>query len=207
MPPVRHRWDATTVLGLLALLFGVAWLLGAVHALHVPIEGVLALGLMLLGAAMVVTGRTDWSLSRRTWPVWLGLGLVVALFATSSAFGLGSGASDLSFGNRGVRAVAGQTVHGGFGDLQVNASDLHSGDSLEVASVAGKVAVQLPPGTAVSVDARLVAGQICVNGHDVADGPHAQYRDTIDGTGPPLELNVHEVFGQIQIGTPGCHHR
>ncbi|MGH9056888.1 MAG: hypothetical protein ACRDYY_13665 [Acidimicrobiales bacterium] len=194
---------------MLALLFGVAWLLGAVHALHVPIEGVLALGLMLLGAAMVVTGRTDWSLSRRSWPIWLGVGLVIALFATSSAFGLGSGASDLSFGNRSVAldAASSHTVHGGFGNLTVNASKLQGGDSLEVASVAGRVAVQLPPGTAVSVDARLVAGQICVDGADVADGPHAQYHSTTNGTGPPVNLDVHEVFGQIQIGALGCRHR
>jgi hypothetical protein len=66
------------------VLFGVAWLIGATGALHVSIEGVVAVGLMLLGASLVVTGRTDWSLSRRSWPVWLGAALIAVLVATSA---------------------------------------------------------------------------------------------------------------------------
>ena len=100
LPPVRHRWDATTVLGLLAVLFGVAWLIGATGALHLSVEGVVAIGLMVLGAALVVTGRTDWSLSRRSWPMWLGAALIVLLIATSSTFGLGGALSSVSFGEQ-----------------------------------------------------------------------------------------------------------
>ena len=109
LPPVRHRWDATTVAGLLAVLFGVAWLIGATSVLHVSIEAVVAIGLMLLGASLVVTGRTDWSLSRRSWPVWLGIGLIGVLVVTSSAFGLGGALDSVSFGNKTVRPRAGRS--------------------------------------------------------------------------------------------------
>ncbi len=87
---------------MLAVLFGVAWLIGATGVLHVSIEAVVAVGLMLLGASLVVTGRTDWSLSRRSWPVWLGVGLIALLVATSSTFGIGNAFSSVSFGNKSV---------------------------------------------------------------------------------------------------------
>jgi hypothetical protein len=222
-PPVRHRWDATTVLGLLAVLFGVAWLLGAVHIVHVSVAAVLAIGLMLLGASLIVTGRTDWSLSRKSWPVWLGAGMVVALVATSSAFGINGALQDVSFGNVHETATAGQTVHGGFGNVTVDASKLAPGDTLAVDSVAGQTFIQdLPANAKVIVNARVLGGQICVNGQDVGDGVSASVSGHAFTTPPPsgssqgtteanatsspapITLNVHQVFGQILVGDTGC---
>ena len=220
-PPVRHRWDATTVLGLLAVLFGVAWLLGAVHALHVSVAAVLAVGLMLLGASLIVTGRTDWSLSRKSWPVWLGAGMVVALVATSSAFGIDGALQDVSFGTMNRTASANHTVHGGFGNLVVDASNLGPGDTLNVDSVAGQTTIQnLPANTDVTVDARVLAGQICVDGSDASNGVgasasrHFTTPQVPNGATPsnpaslaatePITVNVHQVFGQIVVGGPGC---
>ncbi|HUJ65992.1 MAG TPA: hypothetical protein VLX59_10665, partial [Acidimicrobiales bacterium] len=206
-PPVRHRWDATTVVGLLAVLFGVAWLLGAVHAVHVSVAAVLAVGLMLLGASLIVTGRTDWSLSRKSWPVWLGAGMVAALVATSSAFGTAGALQDVSFGNMGSIATNGQTVHGGFGNLTVDASQLAPGNSLTVDSVAGRTFIRgLPQGAALAVHAHVLAGQICVNGRNAASGIGA----SVSHEYPPeagaasITLNVHQVFGQILVGQSGC---
>src|SRR5262249_23213984 len=85
-PPVRRRWDASVLAALLIVMFGVAWLIGGLGALHLSTEAVLAAGLMLLGAALVVTARTDWSLSRHAWPIMLGGALVIGLLATSSTF-------------------------------------------------------------------------------------------------------------------------
>jgi hypothetical protein len=217
-PPVRHRWDATTVLGLLAVLFGVAWLLGAVHAVHVSLAAVVAVGLMLLGASLIVTGRTDWSLSRKTWPIWLGAGMLVVLVATSSTFGTAGALRDISFGNTGSTPFKSQTVHGGFGNLTVNATELAPGDTLTVDSVAGRTFIQnLPWNTPVTVNAKVLAGQICVNGRDAADGVSASVSGDnfttppAPGTGltgtsrtDPITLNVHQVFGQILVGDSGC---
>jgi hypothetical protein len=220
-PPVRHRWDATTVLGLLAVLFGVAWLLGAVHAVQVSVAAVVAIGLMLLGAALIVTGRTDWSLSRKTWPVWLGAGMIVVLLATSSTFGTAGALQDVSFGNMGSTPSNNRTVHGGFGNLTVDASKLAAGNTLTVDSVAGRTLIQnLPPDTLVTVNARVLAGQICVNGSDAADGvgqsasrhfttppaPNSTPGSKQAGldSSAPITVNVHQTFGQILVGSSGC---
>jgi hypothetical protein len=215
-PPVRHRWDATTVLGVLAVLFGVAWLLGAVHVVHVSVAAVLAIGLMLLGASLIVTGRTDWSLSRKSWPVWLGAGMIVVLVATSSSFGTAGALQDVSFGNMGSVASNDHTVHGGFGNLTVDASKLAPGDTVTIDSVAGRTLIQnLPSGIPVTVNARILAGQICIDGKNAADGVSASVsRDRFatppaPGTGlasstDPITLNVHQVFGQILVAGSGC---
>jgi hypothetical protein len=201
-PPVRRRWDASTVLGLLAVLFGTAWLLGAVHAVHVSVEAVVAIGLMLLGASLIVTGRTDWSLSRKSWPVWMGAGMIAVLVATSSTFGIGGALHDISFGNNTVTATSARTVHGGFGDLTVDASSMTNG-TLDVESVAGQVLVKLEQQIPVIVNARVLAGQICVDGKAVSSGVGASVNQTF-GKQPAITVDVHEVFGQVVIGTPGC---
>jgi hypothetical protein len=203
---VRRRWDATTVIGILAVLFGVAWLLGATHAVHVSVEAVVAVGLMLLGAALVITGRTDWSLSRRSWPVWLGAAMIVVLIATSSTFGV----SNISFGDQTVTAAGSttQTVHGGFGNVTVHANQLAGGDTLNIQSIAGNTFVDsLPTDATVQVNAHVFAGQICVNGQNVDSGVGAATNRTVPPTGPStgtVTLNIHQTFGQVLVGSRGC---
>jgi hypothetical protein len=216
---VRHRWDATTVLGLLAVLFGVAWLIGATGVLHLSVEGVVAVGLMLLGAALVVTGRTDWSLSRRSWPIWLGVGLIAVLIASSSTFGLGGAFNSVSFGDKTVTATPGSTVHGGFGNLTVTLpSSITASDAGKVASVAGNIVVNPPQPQSVttpyhvSVNARVFGGQICANGLNADDGVNAHAQPTFDvgqptQSSPTLHLDVHQMFGQILINGRGCARR
>jgi hypothetical protein len=196
----------------------VAWLIGATGALHLSVEGVVAVGLMLLGAALVVTGRTDWSLSRRSWPVWLGGALIVLLIATSSTFGLGGALSSVTFGNKSLTATAGTTVHGGFGNLTVALPASSTDSSIKVVSVAGNILITIPPthNYEVKVKSRVFAGQICVNGQNAADGVGAANQQTIEpippsttspattASPPTLNLDVHQMFGRILIGGPGC---
>ena len=207
LPPVRHRWDSTTIIGALAVVFGVAWLLDAVSAAHISVEGAVAVGLMLLGAAMIVTGRTDWSLSRRAWPVFAGGALILVLIATSSTFGAGSG-SAMSFGNRTVPIVQpGETIQGGFGNLDVNASTLVAGQSITVKNIAGNIRITPPPGLPVEVHAKVLAGEICVNGRNVGSGVDASANVPIAGAspGPPVVINAHEASGQVIVGARGCN--
>ncbi len=99
-------------------------------------------------------------------------------------------------------------MHGGFGNLAVDLSGATSSGTVKVVSVAGNTTLKLPAeATTVNVDARVVAGQICVNGRDVADGLGAQYHapsPAATGPGPTITLHVHQVFGQILIGGTGC---
>ena len=197
---------------MLVVVFGIAWLVSAVGALHPSVEGVVAVGLVLLGASLVLTARTDWSLSRRSWPVWLGVGMIAVLVATSTTFGIGNTLNSVSFGdtNVSVPTLPRSTVHGGFGNLTVDLTGLTSGGSLKVVSVAGNTTVDLPPHVPlnVRVDARVVGGQICVNGHDVGNGVFTHPRMTFPWDGaipssPTLNLSVHQMFGQIMIAG-GC---
>jgi hypothetical protein len=205
------------VLGLLAVLFGVAWLIGATGALHLSTEGVVAVGLMLLGASLVVTGRTDWSLSRRSWPVWLGAALIVVLVATSTTFGFGGALSSVSFGdtNPSINAAAPPhgTVHGGFGNLNATVSGQpKASETVKLSSVAGRTIVDFNPYLAryhVAVKGHVFGGQICVDGQDVGRGMGASSQRTFDigqpgPTDPTLTLDVHQMFGQILIHGQGC---
>lgn len=205
-PPVRRRWDATTVAGVLVLLFGSAWLLGALHALAVPAEAVVALGLMLLGAAVIITARTDWSLSRRSWPLWVGGGLVVALIALSSTLGIAGTLDHVSFGTMHRTPVPGGTVYGGFGKLTVDARSVPAGSSVEVESAAGQTDITTAPGVPVVVHARVLAGRVCVAGSPRAQGLEAGV-DELFGAGravAPLTLTVHQLAGQVTIDGGGC---
>ncbi|HVA75531.1 MAG TPA: hypothetical protein VNF71_13315 [Acidimicrobiales bacterium] len=207
LPPVRHRWDATTVIGTLAVVFGVAWLLDAVHAAHISAEGAVAAGLMVLGAAMIVTGRTDWSLSRRSWPVFAGAALILVLVATSNTFGVGSGTSGLSFGNKVVPVFqSGQTVQNGFGNLTVDASRLTAGQKVTVENIVGNIHVTLPHGLPARIDARILAGVICIDGRDVGNGAGASAHEVLPGAPgvAPVIVDVHEASGRILVGPGGC---
>ena len=205
-PPVRRKWDAVTVVGLLAVLFGVAWLLGGVGAFNVPIEGVLAVGLMVLGAAVIITARTDWSLSRHAWPVLLGLVLLVAVVATSSGLGVPGALRHASFGNMTRTAAAGKTVYGGFGTLTVDTSKIKAGDTFTVESDAGQTTIKTAPSTPLLVHAQVLGGQVCVDGKRLADGVDARVDEQFGGQpgARVVVVNVRQLFGQIIIDGQGC---
>ncbi|HET9076685.1 MAG TPA: hypothetical protein VFN68_07120 [Acidimicrobiales bacterium] len=205
-PPVRRRWDATTLLGLLIVVFGSAWLLGAVNAVQVPTEGVVAIGLMVLGVAVIVTARTDWSLSRRAWPLWVGAALVVVAVTASSTFGIAGTLNHVSFGAMQRTAVAGRTVYGGFGNLSVDGTALAPGARVTVESAAGRTDISTPPGVPVEVHARVLAGQVCVGGQAPARGLDA----TVDGlfrsgAAQPVTLDVHQLAGDVIIDGGRCN--
>ena len=201
LPPVRRRWDASVLAALLVVVFGVAWLVGGLGAVHLSTEAVLAAGLMLLGAALVVTARTDWSLSRHAWPVILGGVLVVGLLATSATFGVNGALSHMSIGNMNPTVSAqGGTVYGGLGQLTVHAQALNPGSTLKVESIAGETDISLPPGATVDVNAKVLAGQVCVAGHPSSSGVGADYVGTAEsGSGLPITLDVHQLAGQVMI--------
>jgi hypothetical protein len=85
-----------------------------------------------------------------------------------------------------------------------------------VVSVAGQTIVNTPSMTGmppynVAVKARVVGGQICVNGFDVAHGLGAQSQPQypvgkVTPASPTLTLDVHQMFGQILINGQGCSH-
>ena len=222
LPPVRHRWDATTVVGLLAVLFGVAWLhRGDTASCTSRSRPCVAIGLMLLGR---LPGR-DRANRLEPEPALLagvaGRGMIVVLVATSSTFGLGGRSTACPFGNKSVAAPTGHcrpapsTAASATHGRPVAAAARR--DASRSVSVAGQHhRSNLPADAAVTVDARVVAGQICVNGQrrrrrgrrrPVPRPSVATARRSADAWHPTSTLDVHQVFGQILIGGPGCADR
>ena len=208
MPPVRRRWDASILAALLVVVFGATWLIGGLGLVHLSTEAVLAAGLMLLGAALIVTARTDWSLSRHAWPVALGAVLVVGLFATSSTFGVTGALSHLSVGSMHGSATSDKTVYGGVGELTVDARNARPGAVVNVQSVVGETFVEVPLNADLTVQAKVLAGQVCIDGHSYSSGIGASTGSVHIGPGGGLALtvNAHQVAGVIEIGTKGCGH-
>lgn len=205
-PPVRRRWDAPVLGGILVALFGVAWVAGALGATPVPAEAVLAAGLMLLGAVLIVTARTDWSLSRHAWPVVLGVVLVGVLFSISASFGVAGAISHLSFGDmRPAPPLRSGTVYGGVGRLTVDAARLADGSTLDVRTIAGETDVSLPTKGTVTVVAHVLAGRVCVDGHDYANGVGASAGPLQMGAGAPdVTIDIHQLAGQVSVGGGAC---
>lgn len=207
-PAIRHRWDASVLAAMLVVLFGAAWLVGGLGLLHLSTEAVLAAGLMLLGASLIVTGRTDWSLSRHVWPVLLGVVLVVGLFASSATFGVPGVLSHLSVGNMHSTPTGSQKVYGGFGQLTVNASQIKPGSTVEVQSIAGNTTITSLPRQQVIVLAHVLAGQVCLNGIQ-SNGIGASSGPVTIGSGTtqPITIDVHQLAGQVSVGPTPCGHQ
>ena len=207
LPPVRRRWDASVLAALLVVVFGVAWLVGGLGAIHLSTEAVLAAGLMLLGAALVVTARTDWSLSRHAWPVMLGGVLVVGLLATSTTFGVNGALSHMSIGSMNKTApVHGGTVYGGIGQLKVDATKVAGGSTIDVQSIAGQTLISVPPGS--TIQGKVLAGQICVAGSAPSSGIGAGVSTSAptdpSSTAAPITVDVHQLAGQVIVNGSRC---
>jgi hypothetical protein len=143
----------------------------------------------------------------------LGALLVVALFATSSSVGVTGALSHLSFGNMHAEPTSTETVYGGLGQLTVDTSHMRPGDTLQVQSVVGQTRVNLAPGQSAVVQGKVLAGQICIAGRSYASGigagspavqlPLTGHNQTAPSTGDPVAIFVHQLAGQVVIGTVG----
>jgi hypothetical protein len=209
-PPLRHRHDGSTLLGLLAVVFGLAWLAAGTHLADVSTEAVVAVALMVLGAATVVTARTDWALSRRSWPVVGGAVLALGLLALSASPNVPVGFRHLEFGSRTFSpsswADLPPSIHGGFGrtvvDLTRILDPLPAPTTLSVDGAAGRLEISIPTTLKVILDARVTAGQIEVDG--LATSGLRRIDNQIlnpSATGPSLTLHVQSGFGSVAVIT------
>lgn len=207
LPPLRHRHDGTTLLGLLAVVFGVAGLAAGTGAVHVSAEAVVAIALMVLGGVMVVTARTDWALSRRTWPIFGGAVLGVALVAVAVT-PLPVGFRHLQFGSDAVApsswSALPATIHGGAGrsvvDLSAIASPLPAPRTVVVDNAAGRMEIDLPVSLRAIVHASIAAGDIDIAGVNTS-GIRRSVEQVVNPTtpGPALTLLLRGGFGQVVV--------
>lgn len=213
LPPLRHQRDGSTLLAVLIVGVGVLGALVASHAVDLSLEMVAAAALMALGATMVLTARTDWSLSRRSWPVWVGLGLVAVLVTTSTSFGVPQATRDLSIGPTSFTADPQKPlpglVRGGLGNVVVDLTRLTpaylaQARTLTVVDLAGNIIVNLPQNASVAIDARSTAGSVCVPNQPTQSGPNPRVLATVGNqTPPPFRLTVHDGAGSVRITQAG----
>ena len=203
-PPLRHRRDSSTVLGLVVLILGLSWLAAATHLFAVPWKAAVAVALMALGAAMVVTARTDWALSRRAWPMVLGAVLVAVLALGTASI------SWPSFGSRQfvwtTWTAVPATIDGGSGQARVDLAGLGplpQPRALEVRDGAGSLDITLPPNVAVHLDARIDGGTISYPGGQVSGLSQHLTKDLNPTGGPTLNLTVRAGFGSVHIQQRG----
>ncbi len=196
---------------MLAVVFGLAWLVAGTHLFRVTGEGVLAVALMVLGAAVVMTARTDWALSRRAWPIWLGAGLLVLLLVTTVAPRFPAGVRPVRIGRQAASYTAWDqlpsTIGGGVGQTAVDLSGLPGPPaqptSLQVEGI-GRVVVRLPANVHVQLDAHVGVGRIFVDQRQVAAGLASNIHQDLDAAapGPVLNLSINSPGGSVQISQP-----
>jgi hypothetical protein len=205
---LRHRHDGTTLLGLLAVVFGVAGLAAGTGAVHVSAEAVVAVALMVLGGTMVVTSRTDWALSRRAWPIFGGAVLGVALVAVAVTPALPVGFRHLQFGSDTIAPSSWNavpaTVHGGAGHSVVDLSGidgpLSAPRTMVVDNAAGKMEIDLPLSVRVVVHATVAAGDIQIAGVNTSGVRRSVEQVLSPATpGPALTLLLRGGFGQVVV--------
>jgi len=207
--PLRHRHDGSTLIGLLAVVFGLAWLAAGTHVAHVSSKAVVAVALMVLGAVMVVTARTDWALSRKKWPILAGALLALALLFVSVSHTLPVGFRHPSIGSRVIAPTSWDQVptviHGGFGRTLVNLASisgpLATPRTLSIDSAAGRLVIVVPENVNVALEANVTAGQITVNGDTRTAGVGRSDVETLDPTasGAVLTLRVDAGLGSVEI--------
>jgi hypothetical protein len=190
-------------------VFGLAWLAAGTHLFRVSAEGVLAVALIVLGAATVVTARTDWALSRRSWPVWLGAVLLVALVVSSVSPRFPGGLRPLRIGSvTRMYTSWGEvppTVDGNVGRTVIDLSGLPGppaqDTTLQVDGGMGSLLIRLPANLHVHLDARVGLGRIFVNRAGVDGGFASRAQQDLDpgAPGPTLTLRVDASAGSVRI--------
>jgi hypothetical protein len=201
VPPVRRRWDGPVVAAIIAVTLGGTWLVSALGLVAVSAEAVMAGALMLLGAAIVVSARTDWSLSRHAWPVLVGLALIVGLFATSSAYGVGGAFAHLSLGNKTVAAYRTGTYYGGVGVTVIDATKAPPDSVIDVRGLVGEVIIEAP--ASFTVSGRVLVGSICA-GSQMASGVGASLGPVFGSGAHPVIIDIHELVGHVELAGPSC---
>jgi Cell wall-active antibiotics response 4TMS YvqF len=207
-PPLRHRHDGSALLGLLAVVFGLAWLAAGTHILQLSAEGVLAVALMIVGATTVITARTDWALSRRAWPVLLGAGLVFALIVASVSPRFPGDIRHLRIGPKSMVFASWSEVppniDGYLGRTVVDFSGLPqppTNETVQISGGVGPLVVVIPSNIHVLLHARVGFGSIKVPGSSVANGMSPSTAEELNAAagGPILSLDINSRMGPVRI--------
>ncbi|GAC1540384.1 MAG: hypothetical protein NVS3B12_27260 [Acidimicrobiales bacterium] len=196
------------------VLVGLAWLSSTSGILEVSFEGVLAVVLVILGATMVLTARTDWALSRRAWPVLTGAVVILALVGTSTAgSAIGAHLSNLQFGPQTAEPTswvdAATPITNFAGPVSVNllAVSPQPGDHdevLRIRTTAGPIDLTVPtqPPYHLRIHTRTTFGPVRIGDRAVSEGgfsDHTVEYPSAGATGPLLDVEVSAGAGPVTV--------
>jgi hypothetical protein len=204
-PPIRHRRDGSTLVSLLLVIIGLAWLGSETGVFAVSLEAVLATILAIVGAVMVVTARTDWNLSRRHWPVWLGFALLLVLMVSVNGPAVRGSFSSMHMGPVTTTPGWRSASYANFaGPLEVDLTSLQPGTgdiTIRAHNVFGPVTVRLPPDPhfRVLVDARTSFGPVQIRTARPSAGVFTHQTGVVGSGSPVVHLDVSDAFGPVAV--------
>ena len=213
---MRHRRDGSTLVSVLLVLVGLAWLGSQSGFFPISTEAVLAVVLALIGAAMVLTARTDWALSRRAWPVLLGAAVLTMLVVNSNGGTIQERLSTLQFGPQErtltTWADASTLINNFAGPVRVDLVGLapQPGDgdeTLRINATAGPIELAIPshPGYHLHIRAQSAFGPVNIGPTRNNSGPFAlRIADYSGGLRPTLDVEITSRAGPITVRPVGA---
>ncbi|GAC1477723.1 MAG: hypothetical protein NVS1B12_13310 [Acidimicrobiales bacterium] len=177
----------------------------------------LAVVLTLIGAAMVLTARTDWALSRRAWPVLVGAVVLALLLVNTNGGAIQERLSTLQFGpqDRTITtwADAATPINNFAGPVTVDLVSLtpqptDGNETLRINATAGPIDLTVPahPAYHLHVRAHSTFGPVNIGPSRTGGGPFAErIADYSPGLRPMLEVDIASRAGPITVhvvGTP-----
>ena len=188
------------VAGLLISAVGVGWLLTGL-GFDVPWKLAAPISLVAVGLVLVVTvvARADGGRNAgRSGLAWLG----AALLVVSLALGVDAPRYAAPMGNVDIAPTASEwpvTVHRSTGNVEVDLTrhPLPDQGSLEIRLGAGNVDLAVPRDASVTIDARVTAGTIRVDGTTVDDGVDLRWSSGSAGT--PVVVTIDVAAGEVAI--------
>jgi hypothetical protein len=188
------------VLGLLVSAAGVGWLMTVV-GVDVPWALAVPVALLTVGLVLIVTvvARADGGRDAgRSGLAWLGAVLLV----TALALGVDAPRYAAPMGNVDLAPAAAEwpvSVHRSTGNIDVDLTrhPLPDQGSLEIQLGAGNVDVSVPRDGSVTIDARVTAGTIRVDGSAVEDGVDLRWSSDTPRT--PVVVTIDVGAGEVAI--------
>jgi hypothetical protein len=159
---------------------------------------------------MVITARTDWSLSRKSWPMWLGVVVLVLVIASANSGGLANGISNMHVGPTSATPTtwADTAVGNLAGPITLDLTQLPAGTvdtTVRVHDVFGPITVSLPsnPQFHIHIRAHTAFGPVNLPNQGNGNGGMFTTRtaDIGPGASTTLDLELVDAFGPITVVT------
>jgi hypothetical protein len=164
-PPHRPPSTAQIVFGILLVAIGGGWLIAALDIVDLPWRAILAGALILIGGALILTSPRE----HHGGLFAAGIILTVLLALASTVEGALAAPFEGGIGERDELPTSLATLQSEYrlaiGDLRVDLRnvDFPEGETVVEASVMiGQLTVNVPPGTALSVEGEVTAGELNV---------------------------------------------